>query len=451
MPPGDATWRVGTITVPSATGDVAVTGLGGTPLAVFFYGTNWLTEDTAVTTTGTGLFRGMAALKYDDPGTILQNSASLVPAGDAHHIANGHCMNQLDTSGGLSFLYTAIFDSFDADGFTVNFDLAASGGYKVVYVALMDVVNCGAYVGANTTLSLGWKAGASLLHGAWGGPDTGFGDRTQEYYGGGAYPGTSGGGSWFGAGHTNFSFPTSTGQQFNVLIQNDAPSTSVAQGGEFIGPSLTTGNVLAYPAGTGLEDFVMTFTNNNGGMVVIWDDEASQTGRVSTPAVSTGGTVTVSGLPFEPGLVIGYTKSNDPGGQGSFDGVHGATGFSVATSDGFQWCAVVDGHGTRGSFQSFQRGFADTVEGTNAHAGTVVLTDDGFVMTTEEDDVSPSDWVWHAFGHPLRRVMWIPQFIRRIRESTGGATPPPPPPGLLLLEDDGRIELEDGSGFLEEE
>src|SRR5262245_56677858 len=100
-----ARYKTGVITVPSSTGTMAVTGLGGTRKDVFFMGTNWLAEDTAVTSAGTGIFRGMAARDYS-AGTISNSSSSVVVAGDAHHTAgppNNVCTNMLDTSGGLSF------------------------------------------------------------------------------------------------------------------------------------------------------------------------------------------------------------------------------------------------------------------------------------------------------------------------------------------------------------
>ena len=212
-----------------------------------------------------------------------------------------------------------------------------------------------------------------------------------------------------------------------------------------------------------------TFGSAQGGMIVAWDDEDSETGRVSTPAQDQDDTVTVTGLPFAPGLVIGYSISDEPHGQGS-GSVRGAVGFSVATPD-FQWCALVDGASSQGAFQSFQRGFVDTVNGTDVHAGTVELTDDGFVLTTEEDTATANDWVWHAFGHPLRRLVWLPQIYRLllargygpahipvtgsigqegepwvpVEISTGGTITFT---GFVLLEGGDQIILEDGTGFL---
>lgn len=406
--PTFSTWEAGYLTVPSSTGTQTVTGLRDSPVAVFFFGANWLTEDTAVTTTGTGLFRGMAAPKWDAPGTILQNSAFVSPAGDQHSEQN-HAILANTTAGNNTDLYAADVTSIDATGFTLNWLVGASGGYKVVWLALYNVANVGSYIGGTTTLALGWKAGASLLHGAWAGPAIAGADRTQEFYGGAAYPGTAGGASWPGAGLTAFTFPTSTSAQYNIGIYNQAAGTVICQGGSFIGPFLTAQNVTAVPSGSGLTNLSLQFRDaTNQGMIVAWDDEDTITGRI-TPGAAQGNTATVSGLSFEPGLVIGYSISDEPQGQST--GGRGAVGFSVITND-FQWTALVDGVSSRGSFQSFQRGVCDRVSGTSVHAGTVALTGSGFVITTEEDDIGASSWVWHAFGHPFQPVSWIPQIWR---------------------------------------
>lgn len=395
---GNAHWRVGYVTVPGSAGSQSVTGLGGKPALVVFYGTNWTTEDTVVTSSGTGLFRGMAAPKYDAPSTILNSSACVLPAGDANHMSDTYCMNMITTAGTVtgasSFDYYAKVTSFDTDGFTLDWTWVQNSGRKVVYVALMDVANVGAFFGTvnQSALSFGWKAGASLLHGRWGG---GGGDSnlTAEFYGGAAYPGTSTGG-WFAAGLAVHTFPSSSGQFYLFLDQN-LPNIVVATAGKLVASVLGTDNVVAYPTGSGLADFRFQGSASNGGMVVAWDDEDSETG-LKTPAASNGGTATVSGMPFAPGLVLGYTISDEPSGPGTTS--RGAAGFSVVTPD-FQWCATVDGH-DRGAFQSFQRGFCDAVHNTDLHAGTVQLKSDGFVMTTVEDDISPVSTLWHAFGHP---------------------------------------------------
>lgn len=405
MATGDAYWSVGTLTVPGSTGAVTVTGMPEKPAAVFFWGTDWLTEDVAVTTNPSGMFRGMAAPKWDDPGTIVQGSASLRPNTD-NHIAGGHAITMYTASG--THRYTAQLTSFNSDGFTVTFDGVSSGGYKIIYAALLGVDNIAAYSGTNATIDIGFKAGASLLHGGLGGPEGSLDVGTADYFAGGAYP-TSGDINWMGAGLSAFSFPPSASAQYNIGIFDDPPHIVLTQGGVFVGPFLTVGDVLAYPTGTGLEDMDLVFTNSNGGMAVMWEDENTATGRV-TPPDNENDVVTVSGLPFRPGLLIGYSISDEPQGQGT--GGRGAVGFSVV-GESFQWTALVDGVSSRGSFQSFNRGFASNVSGTSVHAGTISLTHDGFVMTAEEDDLAPQSWVWHAFGQPKQQVYWIPNLYRR--------------------------------------
>jgi hypothetical protein len=244
-----------------------------------------------------------------------------------------------------------------------------------VYVALFDVDNVASFIGtySGATYDPGFKAGASLLHGAWGGPAVGGSDRTQEFYGGASYPGTNHL-SWTGAGATNFSFPTSISQQSLVELWQSNPSTIITSGGHFSGPYLVSSNIHAYPTGSPSagNNFYIGGDSADGGMVVWWDDEDCRCFR-QDPAQNNGDTSTKAGLSFEPGLLLGYTISNEPDEQGTKDG---AIGFSVVTSD-FQWCATVDGggdSGSQGSFQSCPRGIAVCVDGTNAHAAAVELT-----------------------------------------------------------------------------
>lgn len=437
----ESTWRVGTLTVPSSPGSVSVAGLGGTPAAVFFYGANWTTEDVVLTGTGYTLFRGMAASDASSPGDLLQNAAAAGPTGNQHAIDNYAILN-LTTAGNATLLYRASLLSLDADGFTVDFDVAAAGGYKVIYIALFDVANAASYVGTsdNSTIPLGFAAGASLLHGAWAGPVASAGDRTQEWYGGAAYAVNQ------AAGVQAFTFPTSFAGQYNIGTQVIAPNVSIVQGGSFVGPFLSTSNIISTVSGT---DLSFIGDGGNGGMIVAWDDDDSATGGLSIGS-SIGDIEDVTGLPFAPGLVLGYSASNEAPGQGT--GALGALGFSVITPD-FQWAALVEAYdpgyttfGTgRGSIQSFANGIIPAIDDTAYCAATVELTDDGFVATTTVDDIPTGAWVWHAFGHPQLN-QWIPRMYRLVRRYSG--RPEPIPPSMMLLEDGGRIVLEDDSGFL---
>jgi hypothetical protein len=445
-----ATWKVGVLTVPGSTGSVAVTGLGGTPAAVFFFGTNWTTEDSAVTSSGTGLFRGMAAPKYDSPSTIVQSCGTIIPAGDAQYHLGARSIAMLDTSGGLTFIYTALVTSFDSDGFTVDWDTAPGGGYKVVYVALMGVANVGAFRGTTNQsgLAFGFKAGASLMHGVWGTGDAGGNvannDRTQNWYGGAAYPGGSSSG-WMSAGMSAFCTQGSGSTLLELSL--DTPNIRVVTGGHGgIAGTFVSSDINASPTGGGLTNLTFQGDGDDSGMIVAWDDEDSATGTVTIPDNEDDAT-TVSGLSFEPGLLIGYSISDEPDGTANYGAGNGrgANGFSIVTPD-FQWTALVDGVSSRGAYQSFQRGFCDRVSGTSVHAGTVELTTDGFVMTAVEDDLDVGSFIWHAFGHPTP-FPWIPQ-LRRHHAGGGRPVVIVVETDYVLLEDGSLILLEDGSGAL---
>jgi hypothetical protein len=284
------------------------------------------------------------------------------------------------------------------------------------------------------------------MHGVWGTGDTdgnvANSALTENWYGGAAYPGPSASG-WMSAGMAVFCTQGSGSTILEMTL--DLPNIRVASGGHGgIGGTFVTSDILAAPSGT---DLSFTGDSADSGMIVAWDDEDSATGFISPIPASTGNTATVSGLPFQPGLVMFYSISDEPPGffnYGAGNG-RGAVGFGVATSD-YQWCALVDGVSSRGAFQSFQRGFADAVSGSNVHAGTVDMTSDGFTLTIAEDDVSGGSLIWHAFGHP-KVLGWIPQIYRRLL-LPGSTLTRLPETGDLLLENGDRIELEEGGGVL---
>lgn len=412
----EASWKATTITVPGSTGSVAYTPAGWagkTPKLLLFFGTNWGTYDAAITSNGAGLFRGMAAPRYTD-AALIQSGACCVstPAGNAHHLSNSHCINMLNTGGGLTFTYTAICTALSSGGFTLNWDTVTGAGSTVIVVALFDVDNVGATIQMyNSTISLGWRPDATILHGAWGSTDIGGSDRTQEFYGGAAYPLVRPPGvSYTASGVTAFCFPTApSGQYVNELGGGQPPHIYIVSGGHFTGPFLVTSNIVVYPTGTGETDLVVGGDAEDGGMVVAFDDTDNWAGFVD-PATSVGGTSAKTGLLFAPALLLGYTLSNEPDGQGT--GSRGGVGLSVVTPD-MQWCATIDGgpDGNQGAYQSLQRGFCDAVSGTNVHAGTVELTSDGFVLTTDLNNTTKDTQTWHAFGH-AKKPMWIPQMSR---------------------------------------
>lgn len=410
-------WKLGVIEVPAATGSQAITipgGEGVTPFGVVFFGANWLEEDTVVTTSGTAVFRGMATMQWDSPGTIVQHSAAMSP-GDQHRTLTSAIMN-LTTAGSATVLYEAELTSLDVDGFTLDWTTVTAGGYKVVYAALFEVTNCAGHVGiVNGTLaSVGFKAGASLLHGCWGSTAQSGNDRSQEWYGGAAYP-TGAGANWSAAGMATQTFPTSQSQQMQLYLDHFRPSVLTVTAQHFTGPFLTGSNLKAYPRGVNLEDFVFTGDGTNAGMVMFWDDDDSDTG-FATPDAGVGGVVPVS-LPFDPGMVVGYSLSDEPRGQGT--GGRGAAGLSVIGYDGrgraFQWGALTD-RINPGAIQSFNK-IPNVVHDTDVQSFSGELRTRGFDLTTVDADVTPQSWLWHAFGHPPPIPPfqgWLPHIYRLV-------------------------------------
>jgi len=406
-----AHWKAGTFTVPSGGGDVSV-NVGARPKAVIFYGTNWTAEDTVVATTGTALFRGMVAPNYDDPSTLAQNAVAFSPGGDQHRIDNYAILN-ITTAGAATVLYRATVSLTDT-GFTASFDTGASGGYKIVYVVLLNVRHTLGMVGSySNTQEFGFKPDASLIHGALQGPVTDDDRWTSAFVGGAGYPGTNDL-TWEGhaAGMVSSCYLNSVGQQFINELWNSNPNSIITTSNHFTGPFLTPSNNTALPVGDGLLDFAMSGDPDGGGMAVAWDDEVSDAGFTTPPAnVDDETTVAVDGTrfgetPFPPGLVLSYSISNEPDDQG--EGPHGAGGFGVATPD-FQWSALVDSI-DRGSYQSFSNGYADTVSSSGVHAGEIELLEDGFKMTTTVASISSANhWLWHAFGYP---DTFLPQIYR---------------------------------------
>src|SRR4029078_5939852 len=100
---------------------------------------------------------------------LLQSCACVVPAYHAY-LQDNYALFVFDPALSGALLYRATVD-LDVDGFTASFDTAASGGYKVVYVALMGVTNASAYRGlldgGAFEMDFGFEADASLLHGAY--------------------------------------------------------------------------------------------------------------------------------------------------------------------------------------------------------------------------------------------------------------------------------------------
>ncbi len=131
------TWKVGSINVPSGASSVNIP-TGGSPQVAVFFGSNFTAEDSIVTTGWRGVFRGMAARKWNDAGTLVQHASCAIQPGQAHY-SDDYAVLQLDNAGSTGILYRATA-SFGATSVTLNFTHGASG-YKVVYMILTGVPN----------------------------------------------------------------------------------------------------------------------------------------------------------------------------------------------------------------------------------------------------------------------------------------------------------------------
>lgn len=421
-PPLPSFWIVGVIDVPGSTGSQVITirdNLRKIPKGVIFFGANWTDLDTVVTDAGTAVFRGMATETWDSPGSITQDAAAVGP-GDQHYRDNTAILN-LTQDGTAAILYQASVTDFDRGEFTLNWTTVDGGGYKIVYAALFDVPHCAGHFASSvddTLTDVGFEAGASVVHGCWGNGTTVSGDdRSQEWYGSASYRT----GENLSAGMSVQCFPTSQSSQFQCYLDHFPPDSLLVVAQHFTGPFLTGSNIKAYPSGsadpvTGKRpDFKFLGDTTNSGMVMIWDDPDNRTGT-TVPEDATSGVVSVS-LPFDPGLVIGYSVSDEPHQQGT--GGHGAAGFSVSGFDSegvpVQWGALID-RIDQSAYQSFTKIPSVVTDAPAVRTLTCDLMEAGFNITTVDDDVSAETWLWHAFGHPFvpSNASWVPQLYRRV-------------------------------------
>lgn len=123
---------VGSFTVPAATGNNAVTGVGFQPKAVIFWGDVRQSDGSFADNINGEMptFWGVA--------TSSTARGCIVSASDwntSHNIAlTNVCVSQRNSGGTVS--YAADFVSMDADGFTVNFSTANAFAYVINYLAI---------------------------------------------------------------------------------------------------------------------------------------------------------------------------------------------------------------------------------------------------------------------------------------------------------------------------
>ena len=116
--------KSGTLNVPGATGDQAITGVGFQPKAVLFYYTLQTSDGTAVdfqwgigamTATGTG-----------NQWAVSANSADAAASSDNDsRTSNAACITYINASASTVLAATCV--SLDSDGFTINWSVVTSG------------------------------------------------------------------------------------------------------------------------------------------------------------------------------------------------------------------------------------------------------------------------------------------------------------------------------------
>jgi hypothetical protein len=125
---------VGSFTVPAATGNLPVTGVGFQPKAVLFFG-NHRSSDAATQSasqdTDMPYYLGMATSSTARGVVDVQDDYSAAGTAAA---TSTQCIRNRNAAGTVQF--AADFVSMDADGFTVNFATANATAYVVNYIAL---------------------------------------------------------------------------------------------------------------------------------------------------------------------------------------------------------------------------------------------------------------------------------------------------------------------------
>lgn len=166
---------VGSFTVPAATGNKAVTGVGFLPLAMFFWGINRSSDGATTSATSNAdapSFYGMAVSSSSRVVILIDDDFSFVSQGTAEDATK--CI-KLREAGVVKF--AADFVSMDSDGFTVNFTTGFATADVVNFMALggSDLTNASivsfasqAGTGNQAVTGAGFKPDAIVLLGQEG-------------------------------------------------------------------------------------------------------------------------------------------------------------------------------------------------------------------------------------------------------------------------------------------
>ncbi len=127
-----ANFKVGKLDVPGSTGSQAITGLGFTPKALFFFGTLRTSDGTSV---DFAINLGMAtASGSNNQGSVSGSGQDAAASANTdRYSTNANCISHYGHAGAL--VIQAAFTSMDADGFTINWTTVSSG-VDIHYLAL---------------------------------------------------------------------------------------------------------------------------------------------------------------------------------------------------------------------------------------------------------------------------------------------------------------------------
>ncbi|MDZ4185547.1 MAG: CxxxxCH/CxxCH domain-containing protein, partial [Desulfuromonadales bacterium] len=169
--------KQGTFTKRTTTGTTAVTGVGFQPTAIIFYWTKQTTSNgtfAANISSGQG-FAAFNGAAITQAATVVQVSDAVTTPSDAndYHANNAAIISLAITANITAIESRAVVQSFDADGFTMNWTITTAGSADIIhYVAIggSDITNANvgttsmfAATGNSSVTGVGFQPDAVLL------------------------------------------------------------------------------------------------------------------------------------------------------------------------------------------------------------------------------------------------------------------------------------------------
>jgi hypothetical protein len=158
--------KAGQITQPTSTGNAAFTGVGFVPKVIILFASDKTADGSAI---NNALYRGMATSTSNRialAGVATQYGTEV----NDRYANSGKCFVIVTTANAI--LVSADLVSFDADGFTLNFDTVDATARKINYIALggSDITNVkilkftqNAGTGSQGVTGMGFKADSLIM------------------------------------------------------------------------------------------------------------------------------------------------------------------------------------------------------------------------------------------------------------------------------------------------